>query len=337
MKALRFVELNYAVLDEMPRPVPHGDECLVEVESAGLCHTDLDILAGNYRANFPVTPGHEFSGTVVEVGRDGNPQLLGKRVAANPLIPCEHCRACRRGRHNLCENLRSYGAEIDGGLAEFVTVRSAQLYVVDRLPAELAALAEPLACAINGARRAAARAKDDALVIGAGPIGQLLLIAFCAEGIDNVVMAEPQRARRERAETFGAHTFASLNELSTHRPDGFDLVVDATGRPDVVQDASRKLRPGGRLLLFGVCPPQSSLMLDPHDIYAREITVLGSVSVNHTFQDAIKTLQNSSDLPIKRLITDHLDINKLPDALSVIGSPDSLKVQVSMLRRQLSM
>lgn len=331
MKALRFIALGQAVVQDIPRPVPKAGECLVKVEAAGLCHTDLEILRGNYPAVFPVTPGHEFAGTVVETGPDVDRGLIGRRVAVDPLVSCGRCRPCLRGQHNLCVNLDAYGAELDGGLAEFVAVRVEQLYDVGGLAADVAALAEPLACATNGAQRAAVEPHDEVLVIGAGPIGLLILIAFRARGVHDLTVVEPQQPRRQRAAAFGAaSTYASFDELLAARADeGFDVVVDVTGRPEVVQQAVTAVRAGGRLLLFGVCPPGSSLHVDPNDIYAREITVLGSFSVNDTVGAAVTTLR-SSDLPLAELITHHLQLAELPDALSVIGAPESLKVQIAL-------
>ncbi len=105
-------------------------------------------------------------------------------------------------------------------------------------------------------------------------------------------------------------------------------MVDVTGRPAVVQQAVGAVRKGGRLLLFGVCPIGSELVLDPHDIYAREITVLGSFSLNRTLPAAIESLRTTA-APMHELVTHRLPLTALPEAFSLLGGPDALKVQVA--------
>lgn len=211
MRALRYTGLGQAEVAEVPDPRPAETEVLVQVEAAGICHTDLDILHGNYAATFPVTPGHEFAGTVIGTGQEVDRAWLGRRVAVDPLRSCGACRPCLHGRTNLCEHLRAYGAEIDGGLATHAAVEVSQLVDVGDLAADLAAMAEPLACAVNAARRSAITASDDVLVVGAGPIGLLILTAFGSRGA-SLSAAEPQDRRRDHAAGFGAAaSYPSIN------------------------------------------------------------------------------------------------------------------------------
>ncbi|GGL93870.1 alcohol dehydrogenase catalytic domain-containing protein [Nakamurella endophytica] len=329
MKALVYRALGVAELTDLPVPTPGPGEVLLRVDAAGICRTDLEILAGNYSAIFPVVPGHEFAGTVVDLGAGVDPSWRNRQVAVDPLITCGHCRWCRAGRPNLCADFQAYGSERDGGLAEYVAVRTENLVNAEDLAPEVAALAEPLACAENGAARAGVGPADDVLIAGAGPIGLLMLTAFGVRGA-RVTVAEPQAQRRERAHRFGAaESFASVPEAVAARDGaGFDLVADVSGRPDVVQQCLGAIRKGGRLLLFGVCPPGSAVQLDPHDVYARELTVLGSFSVNGTLPAAVASLRDTT-APVAELITHRLPLDALPGAFDLVGAPDSLKVQLA--------
>lgn len=329
MKALQFTALDHAELVELPIPTPAPDEVLIRVGAAGICHTDLDILRGHYPAQFPVTPGHEFAGDVIEVGTAVDRSWLRRAVAVDPLIFCRQCAWCRAGRTNLCQSLRAYGAEINGGAAEFVSVRADSLVDASGIPVALAALAEPLACAENGAQRAAVNADDEVLVVGAGPIGLLLMTAFGQRGA-SVTIAEPQAARRENARAFGstAEYQSVAAALESRYGKGFHLVVDVTGRPEVVQQGLTAVSRGGRLMLFGVCPPGSKLTVDPYDIYKREITVLGSFSLNRTLPSAMETLR-ANQHRLRRLITHELPITDMPTALALLGRPGVLKLQLT--------
>ncbi len=129
------------------------EEALIRVGAAGICHTDIDILHGHYPARFPLTPGHEFAGVVEAVGRNADESLVGQRVAADPLLPCNLCSPCRARRFNKCESLEAYGATISGGFSEFVVVAIDRLHQIGTLSFEAAALAEPLGCVLHGLNR----------------------------------------------------------------------------------------------------------------------------------------------------------------------------------------
>ncbi len=333
MKALQFIALHHAELVDLPVPSPAPDEVLIRVDAAGVCHTDLEILSGNYPARFPVVPGHEFAGQVVEVGSAVAGVWLDTPVAVDPLVPCGNCSWCHAGRINLCDSLRAYGAELNGGAAEYVAVRAANLMDASGLPAGVAALAEPLACAENGAARAVIAAGEEILVVGAGPIGLLIMTAFGNRGA-KLFVAEPQAERRGTARAFGSlgEHDSVLAALKARDGAQFDVVVDVTGRPEVVQQAFQAVRKGGRFLLFGVCPPNSKLLLDPHDIYKREITVLGSFSLNRTITTAVDSLRASS-FPLDTLITNQLPLSEMPLGLELLGRPGVLKVQISPQQR----
>lgn len=336
MQALVFDADRTAKIRQVPDPTPGDGEVLIRVEAAGICHTDHDILAGRYPAALPRVPGHEFAGRILDVGTGVSRLGADDRVAVDPLVSCTACRNCAAGRRNLCTNIQAYGADLDGGLAELVVVREQNCHPIADLPASTAALAEPLACATLGIQRINPATADRALIIGAGPIGLLLATALRGRGVESVSAADLDPGRLEYAQRFGVdHTYLSGPDLveqirnsSGDVANGFDIVIDATGRPAATQLATQLLGDNGTLLIFGVCPPGSQITLDPNEIYARQLTVLGSFSLCGTLSDAIQTL-NTTSLPMADLVSHRYSLADAVDAFEQVGKPGTLKIQVA--------
>lgn len=335
MRALVFDADRVPRVHEVPDPRAGSGEVLLKVEAVGICHTDLDILHGRYPARLPVVPGHEFSGTVLAVGTDVTRLRVGDRVAVDPLVSCGRCPSCIRGHRNLCRDILAYGADLNGGMAELVAVRAQNAHPIGDLPSSVAALAEPLACATWGVRRADPHPDDRVLVLGAGPIGLLLAAALRSRGVKDIHAADLLEDRLTRAERFGvsrthlagddlAHRLRSMDEDDP----GYDLVIDATGRPEVVQQGLGLVRDAGTLLVFGVCPPGSAITLDPNEVYARQLRVLGSFSLSGTLPEAIDTLRTTS-LPMGDLVSQRFSLEEAPGALSLVGTAGTLKIQVA--------
>ena len=186
-------------------PAPQPGELLLEVGASGLCGTDLHIAAGEYPlAKSGVVLGHEYAGTVIEVG-PGTPVFsVGDRVVVDPNIPCRMCTACREARPHLCANPQTLGVTIDGGLGTHSIVPADRAYrLPDSLPMAAAALTEPLACVVHAVDRAGLEPGHSALVIGAGPIGLLTASLLKAAGASSVCVSEPNERRRALAPAFG--------------------------------------------------------------------------------------------------------------------------------------
>jgi 2-desacetyl-2-hydroxyethyl bacteriochlorophyllide A dehydrogenase len=331
MRALVFPPDRIAIVTDVVTPVIADDEVLIRVRAAGVCHTDLEILRGNYPATLPVTPGHEFAGTIAQVGRAVQGLTVGQSVAVDPLVTCGNCRNCRSGHPNLCTVIAAYGAELNGGLAEFTAVKATNVCPVGDLPFAIAALGEPFACALHGVERANAKQGQRALVFGAGPIGLLLLVALRSRGVHEITVVDVFDDRLTVAKTFGATSVEIAGDDLPARlgEREFDLIIDATGRPSVAQESLKYLHDAGTLLIFGVCPPGSAVTVDPHEVYARELTIMGSFSLAHNLAEAIEALQHT-DLDMLQLITDRFSLDDAAAALGRLGLKDSLKVHIHM-------
>ena len=193
-------ETGVAVV-ERPTPSPGPKELLIEVGASGLCGTDLHIASGEYPlAKSGVLLGHEYAGTVIEVGPDTPVFSPGDRVVIDPNIPCRMCTACREARPHLCTNPETLGVTIDGGLGTHSLVPADRAYrIPDGMPMAAAALTEPLACVVHAVDRSGIEPGHRALVIGAGPIGLLTAALLKAAGASDVLVSEPNERRRSLA------------------------------------------------------------------------------------------------------------------------------------------
>jgi D-altritol 5-dehydrogenase len=291
MKALVYPKIGEAHIDVVADPKPAADEILIAVSSTGVCHTDLDILHGRYLSSFPVIPGHEVAGTVIEVGADVTAHAVGDRVAIDPLLPCGACAACRANRPSLCENLKAYGATSNGGFAPKLAVKATNAHSIMGLPFHVGALAEPFACVLHGIDRVNVSKATQAVIFGAGPIGLMMMMGLQARGIARVTMIDLEETRLERAIDLGADVVILGKDLqATSLPERFDLVVDCTGVASVCERMPEFAKDGATLLFFGVCPPDALARFSPFEIFRRELTLVGSHSLSFNLPDAIETL-----------------------------------------------
>ena len=142
MKCLVLKENANMVLEERPIPVPGSGEVLVKIAACGVCGSDVGRIMNGGAYHYPLVPGHEFAGTVVEVGPDTDPALVGKNVAVFPLLPCMKCSECASGHYNVCKSYNYFGSRCDGGYAEYVAVPAWNLvFLPDTLSPVLAAMA----------------------------------------------------------------------------------------------------------------------------------------------------------------------------------------------------
>lgn len=332
MKAVQFFAKGHARLVDIPvGNIPPG-HALVRVKAAGLCHTDIDVLHARYGDGaFPLVPGHEFAGEVVKVAEDVTGLRSGSRVAVDPNLPCGQCRACKRGLTNLCSDLKAYGVSHNGGFAEFSVIRADHLHDIGDLAYDLAALAEPLACVLNGLEAAGVgqglAPPQEGLIFGAGPIGLLLGLALQAAGTPTVTFADINDQRLEFAASLG---------FSTNRPDApalrarrrdFDFVADATGIPSVVEGMIELVADGGTALLFGVCAPDARISVSPFEIFRRQIKLVGSHSLDRNIPEALTIISNDRER-LSKLVTHRLPLDEMvPFFLTKPKDPATMKVQ----------
>ena len=253
---------------DVPDPTPQAGQVVVKVECCGICGTDLHILAGEFPPTpYPITPGHEFAGTVVARGADVRPDLpVGARVAVDPSLYCGYCRKCRAGRDNLCENWAAIGDTVNGAFAEFVAVPAVNAYrLPDHLDGQYGAMVEPLACAVHGIRRLGPVFGEPTVVVGAGTMGLMMLQLLLHAGAGPIAVVDRVSERLEVARKLGAtQAVTDAGALDEAR---FKVSVDATGVPQAIETAIGLLDRGGRMLVFGVSPAEAAIRVSPFRVY----------------------------------------------------------------------
>lgn len=332
MQAIQFTARGVAASADLPLPeIPPG-HALVRVKASGLCHTDIDVLHGRYgEGRFPLVPGHEYAGVVEAVASDVIRVQPGSRVAVDPNLPCGECHACRKGLTNLCRNLKAYGVTHNGGFAQFSVVKADHLHDIGNLPFDVAALAEPLACVLNGLGSADLRTgpsgTQSALVFGAGPIGLLLALSLKAEGVETVTVADINENRLAFAQEFGLKAAVSGSQELLARKRDFDFVADATGIASVVEGMIDFTADGGTVLVFGVCAPDTRISVAPFEIFRRQIKVVGSHSLNRNIPDALDILTKDNGA-MARLVSHRLPLPEiLPFLTKKSSDAATMKVQ----------
>ena len=334
MRAIVFPAPETITLERVPDPTPAPDEVVVQVAACGICGTDVHIARNEYMSTFPLIPGHEFSGKIVAVGKAVTDFKVGERVAVDPNLYCGHCDFCRNEQANHCRNWEGVGITRAGGFAEYVAAPARACYrIPDQLTDAQAAFIEPLACVIHALKRIQVPPGAQTLIFGAGPMGLLLLQALRHRGASQVVMVEKQPARLELATQLGGTAIpvndqqgAALRDLA---PYGFDLVIDATGVPAVIEQAFGYLRPRGQYLQFGVTPMDASIRLRPYDLFRNDWTVIGSFALCYTFLPAIAWLANGV-VDVTKLVSHTVPMTGFTPAFHAFAAGQTLKVHVQL-------
>jgi (R,R)-butanediol dehydrogenase / meso-butanediol dehydrogenase / diacetyl reductase len=324
-------------VEPMSRSVPEMSEndVLIKVEAAGICGTDLTIWNGKHpRAKAPLIPGHEFSGIVADT-RGALPEnvAVGSKVLCYPLISCGTCATCRSGKAYVCENLHFYGIDVDGGMAEYVTVAADTVMPVpQQWDNRRAAAMEPLAVAVHAVRRSSIRPGDRVLITGAGIIGN-----FCGQmarvaGASEVWITDLNDFRLHAAGNLG------LLPINIARVDiekqmreitggtGFDVTLECSGSNEAPGQATAVTRVLGEIVLVGV--PKPPTPMDLRAVNFKELRITGvRVYEKQDFEIALQ-LTNAGQVEVDALVTHEFDAAQASEAFALMArGGDSIKIQ----------
>jgi L-iditol 2-dehydrogenase len=339
-------------VEKVAHPGPPGPgEVLLRMTATGICGSDLhtyqDGRIGDTVLKAPLILGHEFAGVVEAFGADaldGNGQSLrtGMRVAVDPAQPCHRCDLCEQGHPNLCRRMHFCGLFPDSGsLCEFMHVPARSCFPVpDSIDDEAAALLEPLGVALHAAHLAKIRAGDRVAVLGAGPIGLLLIQAVKLAGAGEIYVSEPRAWRRAAAERLGAIPFGgtrSVASIGATRPRGsvalrkdleVDVAIEAAWGGDAIAQAVELARPGGRVVLVGI--PSEDRCAFKHSTARRKgLTVVFSRRMKHSYPRAIQLVEQGK-VDVHGLITHRFPLKRAAEAfaLNAAYKDDVVKVVV---------
>lgn len=315
-------------LRERAIPEPGPGEILIKVMASGICGTDIHIYNGEYLGAYPVIPGHEFSGSIVSTGSLVKRFKSGDRVAVEPNIACDNCVNCLNNRQNFCLNWQAIGVTLAGGMEQYVTVPEKAAFSIGDLPFDQGAFVEPLACVVHGVERARIRLADQVAILGAGPIGDLILQMVRLQGAARTTVLENNPGRAELARELGADLV--VNRLEDLQPNPYDVVIDATGVIPLMNRSIDLARSGGTVLLFGVPPAGKNLEMEAFKIFQKGLTLLSSfTSVRNSFQ-AVNLLQ-CGQIKVEPLISHRLPLKEMPEAIEIIERHDPKVKKIIML------
>ncbi|GAB2791378.1 zinc-dependent alcohol dehydrogenase family protein [Streptomyces chlorus] len=328
MKAALIEAPGKVTVTTVPDPTPGPRDVVVDVAACGLCGTDLHILQGEFAPKLPIVPGHEFAGEVVGIGAEVTEVSVGDRVAVDPSLYCNECRFCRNGRNNLCERWAAIGVTVTGGAAEYAVAPVANcVKLPDHVATEDAALIEPLSCAVRGYDVLNSRLGAHILIYGSGTMGLMMLELAKRTGAASVDIIDVNPERLATAEKLGcSRTATSADEFE--RPQGWEVVVDATGNAAAIQDGLDRVAKAGTFLQFGVADYATRVTIDPYRIYNQEITITGSMAVLHSFERAAD-LFATGVLDPQIFISHRLPLDTYPEALAQFASGQGRKIIVT--------
>lgn len=330
MRAIQIFKPGEFGLVELPAPEPGLSELVIKVGAAGICGTDLHILAGEFPpAPYPLVPGHEAAGTIVQIGDGVAGFSVGDRVAVDPSLFCGTCEYCRRQRGNLCSRWGAIGDTVDGAFAELVRVPAANAYVMpDSMSFAAGALVEPVSCAVHALDRLDHELGAPVLIYGAGAMGLILAQLLRHAGAGEVSIIDSNEGRLRQAETFGFTSVATrYDDLVLPQASGFDRVIDATGVTSVVQEALGAVRKGGTLMIFGVTPAGETANFEPFKVYNEEITIIGSMAVLASYGRAVDLVARGA-VDAGRMVTREYGLDKFAEALEGVRGGEGIKTQI---------
>jgi threonine 3-dehydrogenase len=324
---------------EVPVPAVRDDEVLVRVEAASICGTDLHIHNwddwAQHRIRPPVTLGHEFAGTVVEVGPLVRNASCGDYVSAESHVTCGTCFHCRTGQAHMCEHTRVMGVDRDGAFAAYVAVPGAVLWPNNRakLPPELATLQEPFGNAVFALGHADLAGKTVA-ILGCGPVGLFSIGIARASGAGRVLASDSSRFRLDLARQMGAHEIVDVSReedefetlLRLNEGEHLDVVFEMSGASEAIIGAFQIARNGGRVILFGI--PSHPVELDIAEALIFKNLDVSAVSGRRVWATWYRTrwLLEHGVVDLRPLVTAEFGLDGYQHAFELLASGDACKV-----------
>jgi L-iditol 2-dehydrogenase len=334
MRALVFDGPGKMPLREHPDPSPGPGEVVVAVRAAGICGSDVHgFLGATGRRRVGVVMGHEAAGDVAEVGPGVTSVRAGDRVVLRSILACGRCERCRRGQGNLCQERQGMGMHFDGAYADRILVpESLLLRMPDTLSYEEGALVEPLAVAMHAVNITPFALMDFVVVVGAGPIGLLTLLAARLRGAGSIVVTDRSAHRLAVARSLGADLTIDVATqdpieliLAATEGRGADAVLEAVGIGATAEQSIRVARAGGHVTWIGNSAPTAELPIQ--DLVTRELTVRGSYGFREEFEQAADALA-AGTIDVRRIIERLAPLDEGSDLFRELGAGELDAVKV---------
>ena len=342
MKAVRKIRTEPG-LDLVAIPIPEikPDEVLLRVEATAICGSDLHFYNWDAYAQKkikpPLTIGHEFSGEIVEAGKEVKHYRVGEYVTADSHIACGNCAVCKIGLQHICQNLKIFGNEVDGSFAEYIAVPEGSLWRLSRdIPSEVGAIMEPLGGAVQATLIEPVTAQS-VVVFGDGPIGLFAAGVASVAGASKVSLVGIVPSRLEVARKLGANAVYNALEdkqiveklLDETNGLGVDVVLEMSGAHSALKDAFAVVRKGGRVTLFGISPGPVPEFDFNYNVILRQVRIRG-VAGRHMWDtwQVMDGLLQSGRLDPRPVITGDLPLEAFDEGFKQLtsGARDGLKI-----------
>ncbi len=331
MKQVVLTGIREMQVTEIPESlVTNPDDVKIKLSTIGVCGSDIHYYSegkiGSQVVQYPFAVGHECSGFIVETGANVTNVKVGDLVVVDPAVHCGHCDQCLAGRPHTCRNNRFLGCpgQIEGCLGEYIVMPSFTCFpVTGKMNPVQAALIEPFSIGVYAVKLAEIIEKNtSSIIFGAGPIGLSILLKLLADGVSNVGMIEPLDYRLNKSEEIGGRYF-----INPEKQDGekevlnqeellVDVVFEASGEQDAVDNALKVLKPGGKLVLVGI-PPSAQYTFNMDLMRRKELTVVNVRRQNHCVEEAID-LVVSGKADVEKMVTHHYSLDETPTAFGVV-------------------
>ncbi len=325
MKAAIFYGRHDLKVEEIERPQITDEEVLIEVKACGVCGTDVHIFEGSDGAAKVYPPevlGHEYSGLVIEAGKNVKNFKVGDRVCVDPNMYCGNCTPCRDGKVHFCENMLSYGVTLKGGFAQYSAVNERQAYKLGENTNYVAgAMTEPLACCLHGIDMCDIKQGEKVVIVGAGLIGLLMLQLATISGASAVAVLEPSSEKREQAKKLGATLCIDPIKEDAQKilaENGFSdvqVVIECVGKTQTIENAIQIVGKGGTVMMFGLTTPDATISVKPFEVFQKEI-VLKSSFINPLTQKRALELIDAKKVDVESMVCATCSLEELKEVLS---------------------
>ncbi|MEY8410703.1 alcohol dehydrogenase catalytic domain-containing protein [Lachnospiraceae bacterium 62-26] len=323
-------------IKEVPMPVCREEDVIVRVRSVGFCGTDGPILAGTREVPWPMIPGHEFAGDIVETGAKAEGWKVGDRVSACIVIGCGNCKYCIEGNEPLCDNLVETGIHVDGAFAEYVRVPSKVLVKLrDTTSYDFGAAVDPVASAYRTVKKMPLTSKDTVMVLGPGPIGLYATQLLKLRGARKVIVlgADCDKDRLEMAKKLGAdyvinNSVEDAIERVREITEGemLDFVQDCAGAVPLVETAMNSLKKTGHYYITGLFHKLAPT--DLGKVVRSEIDIHGTICyTREEFRECLQLIEDGR-INVPPMITHHFSLTDMEQAFEVFQSRQAIKIMI---------
>ncbi|MBP3334015.1 MAG: alcohol dehydrogenase catalytic domain-containing protein [Clostridia bacterium] len=320
MRCVVIEKPNKVYMTERELPILAKGFARIKVKAAAICATDLEVVEGNIPANYPITPGHEWSGVVAEVADENNSHWVGKRVTGSNDVSCGVCEACRSGNWRYCKDFEEIGFKRHGAYAEYIDVPAYGLVELpDDLPFTHAALAEPLGVALGSWEKVQPEYGKTCLIIGAGSIGLCCLAVAKAIGMRKIVVVATSSKGLAIAKKMGAYATVATREedlfeaMKKYHPEGTDYIMEATGVEECISNSLKLCKKGGSVALVGYGRGKTmSIRID--DIHINNLRLIGAGNNWNQHKKAIQMMADGV-VDMEPMVTETLDLSEFQKGL----------------------